>query len=209
MVVTFIAFLKAVLREYVVLLTGGTLTAVLGLIERHLGRSVSWSWYCVLLLVFVVIACFRVWEKEHEANRNGTEIYLEWIPSKAFKHDEVCLRNVGNVSATQVTLERFSWPEISFVGPLVINAIHPNQSEVRQPHFVEKLPESSTLNVGHLSEVLRSARYKNREPLQVFVTFRSLNRTVFERAFVCEPGPGGDWGPLIKIAPGKLTIKRV
>jgi hypothetical protein len=125
-----VAFIKAVLREYVVLLTGGAITAFLNLAERKIGRNVSWPAYGVVLLLFVIVACFRAWEKEYVANRDGPEIHLEWIPSKTFKHDEVRLRNTGRASATQVTIKGFSWPELSFVEPLVINVIHPNESEV-------------------------------------------------------------------------------
>ena len=61
-----VGFARTVLGAYVVLLTGGTITAALGLIERRLGHNVSWPWYCVVLLLFVVIACYRAWVREHE-----------------------------------------------------------------------------------------------------------------------------------------------
>jgi len=52
------------LKEYVPLLTGGLITAILGVAERHGGHSISWASYCAVLLFFVVIASFRVWLKD-------------------------------------------------------------------------------------------------------------------------------------------------
>jgi hypothetical protein len=60
-----IAFGKAIFREYIVLLTGGIITAVVGLSEHYKNQSLSWPWYCAILLSFVVIACYRAWVVEH------------------------------------------------------------------------------------------------------------------------------------------------
>jgi hypothetical protein len=59
-----LGFLNAITKEYVLLLTGGLITATLGVFERLRGRSIPWSWYCAVLLIFVVTACFRVWMKD-------------------------------------------------------------------------------------------------------------------------------------------------
>lgn len=73
-----VGFLNATVKEYAPLLTGGVITAILGVFERLRGHSISWSWYCVILLVFVVIACFRVWLKDQgRAKQLGEELEQE------------------------------------------------------------------------------------------------------------------------------------
>lgn len=183
---------------------------VIALWEHAHDKPVPAFWFVFLTVLPFWIGAYFAWRKQYVANRNGPDIHLDWIPPDRYgSRDEVRLSNTGKETATQVTLEKFSWPELSFPEPLVINAIHPNQAVVREPQFIEKAksdPHRAT--VGHLSEILRSLTNHDREPLQVFVSFRDMNQTKFERAFVCEAGPGGEWGPLIKIRPGKLTVSR-
>lgn len=134
------------------------------------------------------------------------DIALDWeCPRQNW--DRVRLRNIGKGSAFNVTLDSFSWRELSFTVPLQINAIHPNEPEViREPRFSEKLP-SGVSNIGKLSSYLRSQLYRDRQPLEVTMTFSDTNGTRFERAFVLEAGHGGDWGPEVVVTPRPIRIK--
>lgn len=57
-------FLIAVVKEYVLLVTGGLITAIVAVLEHYRGSGVSWPWYSAILLLFVVIACYRVWLRD-------------------------------------------------------------------------------------------------------------------------------------------------
>jgi hypothetical protein len=57
-------FFIAVFKEYVLLLTGGLITAIVAVFEHYRGSGVSWPWYSAILLLFVVIACYKVWLRD-------------------------------------------------------------------------------------------------------------------------------------------------
>jgi hypothetical protein len=206
-------YVKSLLKYFWALL-GSAVFTVISLYANLENESNHWivriSIVAAVLLVFV--ATFLAWNDEHKrleeeiSRRSSPDVILDWQSDKNVgKWDRVRLRNIGNASAFKIELCRFSWPELSFTVPLLVNAIHPNDPEVvGEPRFVEKLPSGIT-NIGHLHLDLRSPRFKDRQPLEVTVRFLDSYGTAFERSLILEPGDGGDFGPSIRVTPGKLT----
>ncbi len=174
---------------------------------------ISWhTWIIVFLVLLIGVllegghAAIQRRNKSLPPIANGPDVVLDW-ESGGQKFDRVRLRNIGKESAFNVTLNSFSWPELSFTAPLQINAIHPNDSEViREPKFFEKLP-SGVSNIGRLDVDLRSPLYRNHQPLEVMMTFSDTHGTMFERKFVLEAGHGGSWGPEVVVTPKEIKRK--
>lgn len=85
-----LAFGRAVLMEYVVLITGGALTAVLALIERYSSRSIPWPAYGILLFLFFSVACYRAWNKEYQRAENEKAKHLSPIFAGEIREAHVC-----------------------------------------------------------------------------------------------------------------------
>jgi hypothetical protein len=173
----------------------------------------SWrTWVIVFLILFIGVllegghVAIQKRDKLPAAAANGPDVVLDW-ESTSKNWDKVRLRNIGKESAFNVTLDRFSWPELSFIVPVQVNVIHPNTPDmVIEPKFSEKT--SGTSNIGCLNTVLRSPSYNSREPLEVTITFTDTNGTIFERNVVLEAGHGGDWGPEILVTLKELKRKQ-
>ena len=79
------SFIAGVLNHWVELMSGGIITVVVALFERHKTKTVSWRWYIRLIVLFVFMACFLAWRDEHKAlgeakkELNETKLTLEKV----------------------------------------------------------------------------------------------------------------------------------
>lgn len=64
-------FLRAVLRQWILLLSGGVLIVSLGIYERISQKQIPLAYYERLLGVFFLIACYRAWLREHHRVRRA------------------------------------------------------------------------------------------------------------------------------------------
>jgi hypothetical protein len=116
-------------------------------------------------------------------------------------------RNIGKSSAVTVRVGDFSWPELYWHNPILIQSLHADGHEFTiQPEVNEKRRDAD--HVGHLGHILRSAAYQNRESLSIDVTFSDANRTSFTRTFYLRAGPDAWASPGVMVELGKLTMKR-
>jgi|ERR1044072_4892442 hypothetical protein len=60
------SFLGGVLNHWVELMSGGIITVMVALIERHKTKNISWRWYIRLIVLFVFTACFLAWRDGHK-----------------------------------------------------------------------------------------------------------------------------------------------
>jgi hypothetical protein len=58
-------FFIGIIRHWIPLITGGSITAALGVLEHKTGSSVPWSWYAAILLLFFFFSCFSAWRDEY------------------------------------------------------------------------------------------------------------------------------------------------
>ncbi|HSY33914.1 MAG TPA: hypothetical protein VLA42_18180 [Verrucomicrobiae bacterium] len=129
------------------------------------------------------------------------DIILEWTsPRKG--DDKIKFRNIGERSGFGVTLGPFSWPELSFLVPPQINALHPNEPVEVEPQFMERLGEDRTTNVGHMGIILGNTHYNGREPLRIEIAFSDSDGLKFVRDIILKRGHGGIWGPEIIVELG-------
>ena len=61
-----VAFLRAVKEHWLTLMSGGVITVALGIIERLSGKNVPLWAYAIIVLAFVVLACYLAFRDEHQ-----------------------------------------------------------------------------------------------------------------------------------------------
>ena len=61
-----LAFLRAVKQHWLTLMSGGVITVALGIIERLSGKNVPLWVYAIIVLSFVVLACYLAFRDEHQ-----------------------------------------------------------------------------------------------------------------------------------------------
>lgn len=64
-------FLRAVFRQWILLLSGGVLIVSLGIYERFSHKQIPLTYYERLLGVFLLIGCYRAWLREHQSLRRA------------------------------------------------------------------------------------------------------------------------------------------
>jgi hypothetical protein len=211
-----VAYLAALWKHWWALMGSAAFTLV-GLYAAWQQKTNSWIFGAslVLALAMFFVASYRAWKEEHDARiaaeTERPDIVFEWDSAHRQGHDRIRLRNIGKSTALNATMGPFSWPEVVFVVPLEINAIHPNDPEmVREPFFAVTF-SSGVQEIGYLYLVLRDRRFANREPLHVTLSFSDPSGNVFTRPFTLLAGQGGSWGPDVRIIPGKghiLNLRR-
>lgn len=60
-----VAFFRAVQKHWLTLMSGGVITVALGIIERLSGKNVPLWAYAIIVLSFVVLACYLAFRDEH------------------------------------------------------------------------------------------------------------------------------------------------
>jgi hypothetical protein len=73
----FIEFLRAVWKEWVVLLTGGGLMAALALWQLGTGKSVPASVNWLIVGFTLIVAAFLAWRKEWIASTTGSPVHVD------------------------------------------------------------------------------------------------------------------------------------
>ncbi len=58
-------FFIGIFYHWIPLVTGGLIMAALGVFEHRTGRSVPWSWYASILILFFLYSCFVTWRDEY------------------------------------------------------------------------------------------------------------------------------------------------
>ena len=61
-----VAFLRAVKEHWLTLMSGGVITVALGIVERLSGKNVPLWAYAIIVLAFVVLACYLAFRDEHQ-----------------------------------------------------------------------------------------------------------------------------------------------
>ena len=62
-------FIRAVLSHWVGLMSGGVIVVAVGVWERLAGRNVPLHVYLILVLLFIILACFLAWKDAHNEMR--------------------------------------------------------------------------------------------------------------------------------------------
>jgi hypothetical protein len=81
-------FLKAVWAEWITLLTGGSIVAVLGLWER-LRSPIPPAAYWLVVLAFLVMASFRAWRQERHRATSAESRIFQGRPQVALEYSRV------------------------------------------------------------------------------------------------------------------------
>jgi len=104
-------FLSKLWRQWVLLVTGGTFTALLIVWDRYRPGTVKLSAYFALLGVFFLVACFRVWREERtrpigrEAHVDASIHLPDVEPQLTASVDWAWIaREIGKPEETQVIL---------------------------------------------------------------------------------------------------------
>lgn len=126
---------------------------------------------------------------------------MEWeSPQGQGGWDTIKLRNIETVTALNVKLEGFSWPELRFIVDHEVNAIHPGDTAVFEPRFDHVFPSKVT-TIGRLNYDFGDSHFKNRKPLEVAISFWSKGIQL-EKKFTLRQGFGGAGvSPLICVTP--------
>ena len=196
-------YLFALWREWQVLLTGGSITALLGLWERLWKEPLPWSYYSVIIGFFLLFASFQAWRKEHVENRKGPQILMEWNSSDR-QQDTIQLRNIGNSSALNIRVGGFSWKELVWDRPIEIPSIHPN-NDISQDAQFSRTTSLGSGEIGYMHYILESSSLQ-RDPLSLEITFEDVNNTTFARTFRLRLGNSVSSRVVVDLGP--LAVKR-
>jgi len=201
----FLRWLVAVSRVWWGWLPSSSIAALFGFGDHIIKwSSPRWIWITVLVLG-VAYSAFEAWRREWVENRDGPQIAMSWDSvGQPWHKDAITFRNVGSSSAFNIRLIEFSWPEISQVYSVELQALHSGKALTLHPSLIEK-DEDSSPSVAYLSRILHVSRYRDRKPLEVKVAFSDVNRTQFVRTFVLRsiyPLPG------VMVDIGDLEVKR-
>lgn len=142
-------------------------------------------------------------EERKQTWEQRPDIVLEWTPGKRGGRDKGTFRNIGKRSGFSMKTGSFSWPELQFVVPVQVNAIHPDTEVTVELPVVEKTGPGSIL-VGSLDSFMRDQKFKERDDLKLTITFSDSEGHSFEREFEFRAGPGGSFGPLVITSLGPL-----
>jgi hypothetical protein len=70
-------FFWAVADHWVVLVTGGVVTACLTVLQSWRGKPFSWRFTKWVLFAFIALACFLAWRDEYDRAQNLSEVKAE------------------------------------------------------------------------------------------------------------------------------------
>jgi len=132
------------------------------------------------------------------------DIFIEWDSGRRHRHDKILFRNVGTVSAFNITVGEFSWSELYWHRNIEIQAIHPEKEISVEAQFAEK-GSSGTDYIGYLHLIFNSRKYEDRAPLSIDVTFSDPRRTTFTRTFILRKDSEGS-GVIVEM--GEIKIQR-
>lgn len=85
-----LSFVKAVVRHWITLMSGGVVTVGLGIWERETGHPVRGFVYIIVLCSFVIWACFLAWR---EKNAELTLVRSELEKARKRRFNEVQFRS--------------------------------------------------------------------------------------------------------------------
>jgi hypothetical protein len=197
----------AVLEIWYYWLPGSAIAALISYAQNMKWWNPGPRVYIGVLILGFIFSIFAAWRKERVENRDGPQVFMEWDSGQSWRQDLIRFRNFGKSSAVTVRVGDFSWPELYWHNPILIQSLHADGHELTiQPEVNEKRRDAD--HVGHLGHILRSVAYQNREPLSIDVTFSDANRTTFTRTFYLRAGPDAWTSPGVVVELGKLTMKR-
>jgi hypothetical protein len=103
-------FTAALLRHWLLVLSGPLLSAILGLVERYAKVSIEFRFYVAIVAAGVLVALFRTWLDEYRgrtaaearSDLNRPAVVLVTLDEFDTSASPFALRNVGSAAAFNV-----------------------------------------------------------------------------------------------------------
>jgi hypothetical protein len=204
-------FLKALLRQWWALMSCAVFT-IIGIWAAARGKSNTWtveiSFAAAAFLL--LMAAYRAWKEEYVQNRNGPRIMMEWISKSSSTHtggDIVRLTNCGHSFAANISMEKFSLPEIKLFRFKDVQSLKPGDHvEIPVSLAIERSPHDHVLE-SMSRFLLEHELMKSPASVNVEVCFSDVNQTCFIQTFEFRRQDSRDSEVMVSSI-GRLKVKR-